>query len=1370
MRTPAVLAVVAAAALSSCTRDLSLPPPPVVTDGAIAGRVVIAQPGSQTKLPAAGARVELLGTGRVVFADTEGRFVLSGIDFEVAAGADQPPLLIQFDPGSTGTPSRQRLVDLGAFGPKPGLQLSIGDVAVSENARLRGKILRADAPAAGGHAGTVVYVPQGPFTTFTNDDGSFELRDMPEGKISLAAFRTGYESVVVDALELRAGEDFQLRELSVQPLTGGGTGTPGKIKGTVTFDAPPSGAGATSVSAVDGSGASHAAAAAADGTFLIEAVPPGVYQVTAVRLGYQPAIVPNVAVAPGGEATVAGLRLAAEGSGGGGTCVPNLACRPPGADATCKIGVTSCTAGTSCTVVGNAIDGTACGEGAVCRGGLCRPVCDAGRVCTPANRCHVGVVVCSAEGVASCVDIGAELPDGYACDVGQSCSAGACVPCTGAGCGTCSVQCVPANPCHLGARSCTAGASTACTDTNLNRPDGTGCGTNLVCRAGACVPCAEGNSCEAATNRCKLGFVSCSSGFPVCTEGANKPDGTSCGPGDACRAGACVPAGGQVQTLVPGPAGSPGNASLRSPAVATNGDVYYVDYYGHTVKRLAGGTGAPEVVAGTGTAGASVDNQPAVNATLYYPISVALDEGAGLLYVADTYNNRIRAIQLVGNRWILNVAGGGTQPSPAYGDGGPAGQAELSRPESLALGTDGGKKYLYFYDSGHSRFRRVDLTPPGRIEAWDIPSACAQPVAVNGCGGQNSCGITSAGSAGMFVSGSICGTRVGPGTYGIVRIPPGGGAPVHVLGRSPGLLTEGGAARATSVTESPGLATDGAGSLYYTAFSTTTAPNVVRRITPTGVVRTVAGAGAASSTGDGGSALAATFNGPTSLAFSPQAPSPGVDAVVAETRGNVLRRILGLGSSTFQRGSLTGTSGASQTTLIGQAPVTLAGATLLDGSGGAMTGFEVAAAPTSSPPGTLSQPTAITDVNGVAAFGLRVGFTPGTYSFQATYRDIYGEHVPGSPAEFAVTATEPAPGTIMTVVNEERIASSAEFGVPGFGPLARLYYPSNAVAGPDGTVYVAGYYNHRIYALSPEGVIRVVAGTGSAGGAGDGLLAVDAQLYYPFSVALDDAGTRLFIADSYNDRVRVVNLATGFIGTVAGTGVSGSSGDGGPAILAQLARPLTLAQRGGKLYIGENNAAVRVVDLTAATPTISTALPNGTGCAGAVTWNGCQSSYGCGLAVDPAGALYASGYMCGTATGSNYVYGIAKWDGVTLTHVAGKAAAGANNSDGAPAALSSFVSPPPLSFGPGGRLFVADVGSHRVRFIDLSGAAPVNRTWFGSGTAGYAGNYVNTATSPTGVQLNYPVAIAFTPAGHAIVVDHYNHAVRMVWKAAQVLP
>jgi streptogramin lyase len=91
--------------------------------------------------------------------------------------------------------------------------------------------------------------------------------------------------------------------------------------------------------------------------------------------------------------------------------------------------------------------------------------------------------------------------------------------------------------------------------------------------------------------------------------------------------------------------------------------------------------------------------------------------------------------------------------------------------------------------------------------------------------------------------------------------------------------------------------------------------------------------------------------------------------------------------------------------------------------------------------------------------------------------------------------------------------------------------------------------------------------------------------------------------------------------------------------------------------------------------------------------------------------------------------------------------------------------------GPGGRLFLADFGAHRVRWIEGLSGTPTNRLWFGTGVAGFAGDGTDTfAGLGFAVQVNSPSAITFDPAGHAWVTDRGNHAVRMVWKAASRLP
>ncbi|OSZ56520.1 hypothetical protein OQI_32500, partial [Streptomyces pharetrae CZA14] len=101
-----------------------------------------------------------------------------------------------------------------------------------------------------------------------------------------------------------------------------------------------------------------------------------------------------------------------------------------------------------------------------------------------------------------------------------------------------------------------------------------------------------------------------------------------------------------------------------------------------------------------------------------------------------------------------------------------------------------------------------------------------------------------------------------------------------------------------------------------------------------------------------------------------------------------------------------------------------------------------------------------------------------------------------------------------------------------------------------GTLYFSDHNNHQVRKVTTDGRIRTVAGTGTAGFGGDQGPALSAQLDGPREVAVDRAGN-LYIADSENHRIRKVT-ADGQIGTVAGTGTAGFSGDDGPAVAAEL--------------------------------------------------------------------------------------------------------------------------------------------------------------------------------------------------------------------------
>ncbi|MDA1311959.1 MAG: hypothetical protein O2968_01365 [Acidobacteria bacterium] len=137
------------------------------------------------------------------------------------------------------------------------------------------------------------------------------------------------------------------------------------------------------------------------------------------------------------------------------------------------------------------------------------------------------------------------------------------------------------------------------------------------------------------------------------------------------------------------------------------------------------------------------------------------------------------------------------------------------------------------------------------------------------------------------------------------------------------------------------------------------------------------------------------------------------------------------------------------------------------------------------------------------------------------------------------------------------VAGSGVAGNSGDGgqaQVARLNGPSDVFVDELNNIYVADTNNHKVRRVTPSGGITTIAGTGVAGSAGDGGLAVNAQLGRIEGVARDAAGN-LYIADTSNHRIRKVDK-DGVITTLAGTGTAGFSGDGGAAAAAQLDSPV----------------------------------------------------------------------------------------------------------------------------------------------------------------------------------------------------------------------
>lgn len=283
-------------------------------------------------------------------------------------------------------------------------------------------------------------------------------------------------------------------------------------------------------------------------------------------------------------------------------------------------------------------------------------------------------------------------------------------------------------------------------------------------------------------------------------------------------------------------------------------------------------------------------------------------------------------------------------------------------------------------------------------------------------------------------------------------------------------------------------------------------------------------------------------------------------------------------------------------------------------------------------------------------------------------------------------------GTVRYLVGA---AAQKRFG--GDGGLATgalLNFPTAVAVDAQGHLYVADTMNHRVRRVDAQtGVITTVAGTGQARFSGDGGPADQAALNEPAALVVDDAG-QLYIADQSNNRVRVVDLKSGLIRTRAGTGSATYDGDGRPAAESSLAGPSGLALWAGGLYIADTfNGRVRCVDL--ATGLMSTVAGDG----GDYRYQAPSEPPSPSLSRPSGIALDQEGHIFLTDSDSHL---IRRWDRDTrvVTRVAGSGAA-SYSGDGGPALEASLCYPFGIVADRAGALFVADTFNHRIRILSL---------------------------------------------------------------------
>lgn len=307
------------------------------------------------------------------------------------------------------------------------------------------------------------------------------------------------------------------------------------------------------------------------------------------------------------------------------------------------------------------------------------------------------------------------------------------------------------------------------------------------------------------------------------------------------------------------------------------GNIYIADQYNHCIRKVAS-SGIISTVVGSGVAGFSGDGGPATLARLNYPIGIAFDASGNLL-IADASNSRIRKVTPAGI--ITTIAGTGAR---AYtGDGTAATSAAINLPQDIAQDIAGN---IYIADRDNHRIRKINTA--GMIST----------VAGTGIWGYSGDGLPATGATltqpnGIAVSatGDVYFTDLV--NYVVRKVSPAGIITTVAGNGVAGYSGDGGPATAAKLKAPGGLAIDANNNLYISDFN----DNRIRKVSPTGVIITVAGIGTHSYSGDGGPATAAELNRP----FGIEVDDTG-SIYIADWHNNRIRKINGNHPPRFVRG------------------------------------------------------------------------------------------------------------------------------------------------------------------------------------------------------------------------------------------------------------------------------------------------------------------------------------------------------------------------------------------------------------------------------------------------------------------------------------
>jgi sugar lactone lactonase YvrE len=697
------------------------------------------------------------------------------------------------------------------------------------------------------------------------------------------------------------------------------------------------------------------------------------------------------------------------------------------------------------------------------------------------------------------------------------------------------------------------------------------------------------------------------------------------------------------------------NAQLNGPssvALDSAGNLHIADAGDNVVREVSGG--AITIVAGNYSSGAgySGDGSAAAAAQLNGPQGVALD-ASGNLYIADTGNNVIREVS---GGAIQTVAGNQSVGGAFGGDGGPAIAAYVNAPTGLAVDGAGD---LFIADTGNNVIREI-VAATGAI-----------------------------GTAAGYDEGPGYGGDYGPAAWPSAQLNTPSGVAVDSNGDL--YIADAGNNRirqAQIVAVNYGIMAVGQSSQTYALdFGNSSTPVV----SLTGAGADTQGNYLADFRMSATSACAIQVPFPdeaiypntpceADVTFTPQAPGERQGAMMLYDLNTASESQLGVLTTTYLSG-------------VGVAPAIAFPPGVIH----ALAGNGIQCADPSTQCG-----------DGGPAIAAEL-FNP-----QSVAVDGWGNVYIADPGDGVVRKVSASTGKITTF--------AGTYGTYGYcgdnnqATKACLTNPAGLAMDGAGNLYIAEANNVRMVNWALDG-IATVAGGASSGYSGDGGPATSAQLGQPQAVAVDGAGN-LYIADAQYSVIREVNASTGLIATIAGTGSAGYSGDNGPASAAQLSSPSGLAlDSAGNIYIADSgNNVIREISNGVIT-TVAGNQAVGAGYSGdggpAVS---AQLSRPTGVAVDAAGDIYI-------ADNGNWVIRQVNAATQTISTIVGGAAAVCSNSsdsvgDGCAATNSLLNFPNSLAVDSVGNIYIADTNDMLVRKVDVADPPSLSFQAYSGSTSG----------------------------------------------------